>query len=200
MVLGGTDPYTASRYPQTVGRRLCLVTDPPTGILGPSVKPIRDVADRPLDWTIPRGTFGPCELRAGVEVVAAWTMRLSSVDSVESADGCWTFEWRGLIRRTITVKSREIAIAVLERRLTGRGTLECSTGATYKWRRGGWVLPEGGEPLVRFVSFPFVAIPASRSRRMVVIAPAARSLPELQLLVVLGCYVKIDTSLKARMS
>ncbi len=165
------------------------------------MRQICEVADQPLVW-ISAGLWRGCELRSGGETLAVLQTRLIGLETIDSAEGRWTFGWRGLIRKTLTVSADETDIAVFRPRFTGRGTLECSTGSRYVWTPSSfwsaewWFAREGGEPLICFSAFRKLTVFTATREMMVLIAPAARALHELQLLTLLGCYLKTDQSIR----
>ena len=120
-----------------------------------------------------------------------------SLATAQSAEGCWTFQQVGLMRRRTVVREcgdeREVAV-FRNNWWTFGGTVELSTGERYRitpnfWMTALTIANEVGDPIVRHHWVRLL-----KSSRTVEIAPAARSLEELPWLVMLGWYLLIQRS------
>ena len=134
----------------------------------------------------------------GQDVAKVRFQRLfGSLATGESAEGCWTFQQVGLMRRRTVVREcgDERQVAVFRNNWwTFGGTVELSTGERYRIRPNFWmtaltIATEVGEPIVRHHWVRLL-----KSSRTVEIAPVARSLEELPWLVMLGWYLLIQRS------
>jgi hypothetical protein len=135
------------------------------------------------------------ELRSGEELVATLRVRgFGTLATAESGDGSWTFKRVGFFqnRATIRAAGEEVDLAVFQNNTwKGGGDLRFAGGRTFKattsfWTRDLEFSTESEEPLVRF-DYGGVF----RRSADVEVAPDARHLPELPLLVLFGWYLLV---------
>jgi hypothetical protein len=145
-----------------------------------------------LRWVQPRALQPTYELRAGEQVAATlvFCSAFSSLATGESADGCWTFKRLGFVKTTVRTRGSKTDIALLRNSCWGSGGwLEMSDGRRFPARTNVWatryqLLTEAGGPLVTFSHIGGLL----RLSGNVVVHEAARSMPELPWLVLLGWY------------
>ncbi|MEJ7653483.1 MAG: hypothetical protein WKH64_09180 [Chloroflexia bacterium] len=158
---------------------------------------IGEITDRELVWRKPRSLKEEYELHAGDDVAATlhWPRSYGSLAEAAAEGGSWTFKRSGFwrVRATIRTAGSDADIAVFDPRWTGDGALTFATGATYRWERAHfwgsryeWRNTEN-EPLVRFATKAGLL----RTEAAVELEPAARALPELQLLTLFGWYLLV---------
>jgi hypothetical protein len=161
------------------------------------VKYIRDLIGRELKWVHPHATKMEFELRDGE--VAAATLRFrsffGSLATAESADGSWTFKRMGFLQTKATVRAlgSEQDLGVFKNN-TWRdgGTLELPDGRKFPADTNCWATKcsfktESGVPLVSFQKIGGVLHMSSA----VQIHEAARDLPELPWIALLGWYLTV---------
>jgi hypothetical protein len=167
------------------------------------MKVIREVTDRPLQWTQPALLKREYELHAGDEVVATlrWQKTFGSLALAETAEGAWTFKRSGFLRPKVTVRvpGSESETAVFNPSWGGEGTLRFSDGRCYLWQhasfwRSEWVFAnEAGEPLAHFKATleASAAVVFCKHAAEVKFEPRAAAVPDLSLLTVLGWYLMV---------
>lgn len=160
------------------------------------MKKLADVADAELTWVQPSMRKQAYELRAGDEVVATLAWQRGSLADALADDRHWTFKRAGFWQPRVTarVAGSDTDIAVFRPAWMGGGTLELAGGKVLRFSAANfwhsqWVWQEPGTdtPLVHFKSQPGLL----KTGGQVEITPAARTLPELALLVLLGWYLLI---------
>jgi hypothetical protein len=166
---------------------------------------LREASGQDLVWVHPNPVTLAFELRSGSEVVATlhFAQRFSSDATGEAEGNRWTFAWEGIVRPRVRVRlagaQSDVATVLLPLLgWSGRPWLVRFTdGRTFRWAPSGWTDFEyvltgaDGAALLRFKR-PFFQPGWSRKGkkdRLLEIAPVARSLPELPLLVMLGRYL-----------
>jgi hypothetical protein len=162
-----------------------------------SMKPLRAVADQPLEWTKGSGQKREYELRAGQEVVALlrWDKAFGSLAAATASEGEWTFKRSGFFSPRVTTRllGSETEVLVFKPTWRCEGTVECSSGARFRWLNTGfwrseWTFAsENGDPLVHFKLHSALLKQSAEVR----VEPGAASLPELSLLALLGWYVLV---------
>ena len=135
--------------------------------------------------------------------------RESGTDAVaQCADGKWRFKktWFPFEKVTLHPVDFETEVAVLRNRLVEkRSSLQFPYGQTYYWASTNFWLNRYvftsvyGDPLINFKrnSNPFtvLALPKGACSGTMAIEPPAGSLPELPILILLGCYLMIIDSI-----
>ena len=151
--------------------------------------------DQSLKWGQPSAFKNEYELRTGGGELAATLRFRSSFGSfatAESEDGCWTFKRVGFWQTKVTVRAcgSDAEIAVFKNNTwSGGGTLEFADGRSFPASTNFWQTKfgfetESGKPVIQFESGGLLHLSAT-----VGIEPNAASLPELPLMVILGCYL-----------
>ena len=143
-----------------------------------------------LVWKRVRSEKRACGLYAGDAPLGLLRREkaFGTLARAEAAEGAWTFKRVGCFHPRITVREAgaETEVAVLTVGLCGGGQLTTAGGGSYRWvARGFWrprwlFLDAAGAPLAEFRGGGW--------RGRVTLAAAARRLPELSLLVLLGWY------------
>jgi hypothetical protein len=158
-------------------------------------RPLRSTLYGDLVWLRPNLFRRELVLEAGSDRVASLTWpRWYSFDVVaESADGRWLIHQRRGWRRSFRVVSDADAgteVATFHYGWRGKGTVRFVSGAEYGWKREGFWRAryhwsrDPDKPLLTYRS-----VIAFRKSFEMTIDPAARSLAELPVLVLLGGYV-----------
>jgi len=164
------------------------------------VRPIREVAGSELLWIQGRGLA--FELRAGDEVAGSLRWERSSLATGKTADERWTFKREGFwhARVTVRVPGSDANLAVFDPSWTRGGSLELEPGRTLRfvaanfWRsQWDWV-DEASQPLVHFKNHGT----GFKLECKVVVENQAIALPDMPLLVVLGWYLLVLSSLDSR--
>ena len=145
-----------------------------------------------LQWVRPSLWRREWELRAGGELVATMRCRgaFRQVGIVESADRAWTFERVGWFRNDVVVRAGEREIATFRSRAFGHaGELIFASGQRFEMGINFWmsrleVRAGGGEPIVVHRRHGFTGRTVD-----VEVAPSARTLPELIVLVTFGWFL-----------
>lgn len=158
--------------------------------------PIGEVAAHELVWVRTGARTRAYELRAQDDVVATLRWQKGAVAEAATADGRWTFKRQGFWHPRVTVRAlgSETDLAVFRASWTGSGILELPAERTFRWSavnfwRSQWAWHDvGGQPLALFKSSGHGRTPAGGR---VAIAPAAASIPELSLLLLLGWYLMV---------
>lgn len=162
---------------------------------------LREYIGMTLQWKRPRWLSASYELRVG-DVLLATVNRIGTFRQhviAEAEEQQWTFqrERQGLLARKFVIypgafekrveSGSLLALASLQPGRKGTGTLNFSDGRTYNWTRTGswrltwsWVGPDGQVLLTM------------RKGRLLEIAPAAASLPDLALLCLFGLYLILE--------
>lgn len=155
---------------------------------------IADLSGQLLTWEQPSALKMHYELRAGSEVVATLRFRSSfgSYATAESDDGCWTFKRVGFWRTKVTVRpcdSNDDIASFKNNTWSGGGTLELADGRTFLATTNFWQTKfgfetESADKLIQFQTSGLIHLSAT-----VEIELGAINLPELPLMVMLGCYL-----------
>ena len=156
---------------------------------------IADVANG-LGWLQPNALKSEYELRSGEELVETLKFRgmFGTLATAECADGAWTFKRVGFWqhRATIRAQGSDADLAVFRNNTwASGGELTFQDGRTFRASTNLWMTRfaftgAGDEPLVRFHYGGVFHRSAD-----VELAPEARTLPELPLLVLFGWYLVI---------
>jgi hypothetical protein len=164
------------------------------------VRAIREVASSELLWIQGRGLA--FERHAGDEVVGIVRWERSSLATGETAAHRWTFKREGFwhARVTVRVPGSDANVAVFDPGWTRGGTLDVEPRrrlrfvASSFWRsQWDWV-DEASQPLVHFKNHGT----GFKLECQVVVENQAIALPDLPLLVVLGWYLLVLSSLDSR--
>jgi hypothetical protein len=161
------------------------------------MKKIADLIGRELKWIQPTATKMSFELRDGEETAAMLKFRslFGSFATAESADGSWTFKRIGFFQTKATVRAlgSETDIGVFKNNTwKDGGTLELPDGRTYPADTNFWATKcsfrtESGEMLISFQKIGGILHMSST----VQIHEAARKLPELPWMALLGWYLTV---------
>lgn len=157
---------------------------------------IATIGQLPLKWTQPNMLKMEYELRTGEVLVGGLTFRSSfgTFATAESGDGCWTFKRIGFWQNRASVRksgSEEDLAIFYNNTWSGGGTLKMADGKEYRLTTNFWntrmdFINQKDEILVRFHVHMGFKISAE-----VEVLPAALTLPELPLLVLLGWYLTV---------
>ncbi len=161
------------------------------------MRAIREFVGQSLLWVQPRAMKQQFELRCGDEVLAVmrWQSSWRSSAAVETAEGSWSFRYKGFWHQQVVIESSrgDVAQPTLRRRWTGSATLSFPDGRSYLWKRRGfwgikrdWVTADG-VPLLSFKTKSGLI----KTGGEVGVQPFAAALPELALLVTLGWYLVV---------
>jgi hypothetical protein len=153
-----------------------------------AMKALNDAIGQEVEWVHPHRLRSEYELRAGDELFArlSWKGAFPASVQAETSEGTWVIERKGL-RQTITLRllGAHSAPPSLKRGGSGQATLRFPDGRAYTWQctsgwHGVWAwhTPEGT-----------TLLHLTRGRQ-VHLEPAARDLPELAILAVLGWYLQ----------
>jgi hypothetical protein len=150
------------------------------------------LAGQELAWVQPAALRREHELRAGEDVVASLRFQRGSLADAEADGDHWTFKREGFWNPRITVRviGSDTNVAVFRPRWLGGGTLELPDGRAFglssaNFWQSEWVWQEKDQQLIRFKGrHGFL-----KANGAVEIQPAAASLAELPLLVLLGWYL-----------
>ena len=167
-------------------------------------RPLREALLGDLEWRRPGIFSRVLSLEAGSERLAAlrWDRWFSFEAVAESADGRWIIGRRrrsGRGEYVVRDAPSGVEIAAFRRSWRGTGVVRFASGPEFHWRREGFWRPryfwatENGRALL---SYRAVISPA-RVYDMEV-DPAARSVAELPVLVLLGGYVMALVSRETR--
>ena len=161
------------------------------------MKKIVDLVGRELKWVQPHATTMSFELRDGEDVAATLRFRslFGSFATAESADGAWTFKRIGFFQTKATVRAlnSETDLGVFKNNTwKDGGTLEMPDGRKYRADTNLWATKcsfktESGEVLIGFQKIGGILHMSST----VQIHEAARSLPELPWMTLLGWYLTV---------
>ena len=156
------------------------------------MEPLIDHLGKPLIWS--QVKFRRFELLARDRVLARleWQKVLSSIAIGETADGRWTLKREGWFRPCISVTTADgdVPVAALKFGGRGRDTIRMASGTSFVWRATKVHRSEMG--IFGAEDTPLVTLRLRqkllRYEAAVTIAPAARRLAELPVLLLLGWY------------
>jgi hypothetical protein len=161
------------------------------------MKRILEIAGHESHWKQPRALLPEYELRADGELAATLVFRstFGSFATGTSADGCWTFKRLGFVATTVTIRAEgsETDLAVFRNNTwTGGGTLEFPDGRRLRANTNFWTTryqlsTEAEAPLITFSRIGGLLHVSCA----VEVHDAARAMPELPWLVMLGWYLAI---------
>jgi len=161
------------------------------------MKPLREIADQPMEWANKTAQKREYKLRAGQEVVASlrWEKAFGSLATAQAADGAWTLKRSGFLMPKVTARSSgaDTEVLVFHPSWRSEGTVEFSSGARFRWLNTSfwhseWAFAnEKGDSLIHFKLHSGLMKQSAELR----VEPEAASLPELSLLALLGWYVLI---------
>jgi hypothetical protein len=137
------------------------------------------------------------ELKSGDSVVARLEFKnlFGSLAEGQTTDGVWQFKRRGLLRQSVFVRpagSRQDIILYEPNWSKRRGKIQGPGGAIYNWEAANfwctdWTLSRcPGPRLVVFRSKGIV-----RAASAVTMTPEAAAEPQIELLLMLGCFIAI---------
>jgi len=158
---------------------------------------VQEVAGHELEWARAALLRPEYELRASEDDVVAtlrWPSSLRSLAEAEAADGSWTFKRAGFLlpRATIRVAGSDEDLGTFRPGWSGNGLLTLEGGGPQHWAASNFARTrfawedEGGDPLVSF------RVKTLRGGAHVEVAPAARGLESLSLLLLLGWYLAVS--------
>ncbi len=159
------------------------------------MKAIHEVDGAGLQWEVSCANKRAFELREGAETVASLTFQKSwgTLAIGETADGQWTFKRVGFLPPTITMRaagSDENLAEFRPDRIGSSAEVEFASGSRFQWchdKEQGhkWTMASAdGAPLLHFKAHTWIYGEPIQLE----IEAAARELPELTLLVLLGEY------------
>ncbi|MBF8249199.1 MAG: hypothetical protein HW374_1999 [Bacteroidetes bacterium] len=167
------------------------------------MKSIESMIGRELQWVHPSIFKRTYELRAGDIVVARmeWKKFFAMEAKAESADGCWNFEQKGILKSEVAVRlcdSKEPLAIFQETRFKKEQKLSLPHGrfVTLKpnfWRTTYTLASETGEPLVILKKHAFFS-----SRYDVELRRKGGSFPEFPWLVLLMWFIVLVTQARSR--
>jgi hypothetical protein len=150
-----------------------------------------------LEWVQPHALKMEYELHAGDAVAATLHFRssLGSFATGTSADGSWTFKRVGFWETKVTVRAsgEETDLAVFKNNTwSGGGALELPDGRQYPANTNFWAThyefkTETGEVLISYRKIGGIL----HMSAAVEIYPAAKDLPEMPWMVLLGWYLTV---------
>lgn len=152
---------------------------------------LREWAGKTLQWKRPHFFSTTYELCVGDQALAILNRTgIMKLRAIAEAEGqAWRFQREGLMGRKCVVYPGEAnesvqALASIQPAWNGTGTLNFHDGRVYHWTRTGhW------RPVWSWVGSGNITILSIKRGRSLEIAPAARDLPELALLSLLGLYL-----------
>jgi hypothetical protein len=158
---------------------------------------LAELIGQELEWVQPHALRMEYELRAGDAVTATLHFRssLGSFATGTSADGSWTFKRVGFWQTQVTVRpsGQEIDLAVFKNNTwSGGGTLELPDGRKYLANTNFWAShyefkTEADEALISYKKIGGIL----HMSAAVEIYPAAKDLPEMPWMVLLGWYLTV---------
>jgi hypothetical protein len=158
---------------------------------------LAELIGQELEWVQPHALRMEYELRAGDTVTATLHFRssLGSFATGTSADGSWTFKRVGFWQTQVTVRpsGQEIDLAVFKNNTwSGGGTLELPDGRKYLANTNFWASQyefktEADEALISYKKIGGIL----HMSAAVEIYPAAKDLPEMPWMVLLGWYLTV---------
>lgn len=151
------------------------------------MKSLSECIGQQLQWVHPHLLKSEYELRAGDELLARIYSKgvFSSLVYVETADGNWMIERKGL-HQTMRILHPDTGteLATIKREGSDQAALVFPDGREYRWQRTSfwhddWTwLNNEGTPLLHVKGWAHIHV-----------EPAAQGLPELALLITLGWYL-----------
>lgn len=157
------------------------------------MKPIGDFAALQLQWDESPEVKQRYDLRTGDELLATLAFERRTLANAECAAGRWTFKREGFWRPQVTIREigSESNLAVFRPHLGGGGELSAGDGEPYHFKSANfwsteWIWQHQDRTLVAYKRGDGFGMKAG-----VDIAPEARQLPQLSLLVVLGWYLMV---------
>lgn len=166
------------------------------------MRKIAELAGQELKWVQPSALKMIFELRTApagaADTQLAGVLRFRSAfgtyATAESGDGCWTFKRVGFFQTHVAIRACQSEAEVGEFRnntWSGGGTLTLPDRQEYYattnfWQTRFQFQTEPGDPLVRFKTGGLLHLSSQ-----VEILPAARFLPDMPLMVLLGWYLII---------
>jgi hypothetical protein len=157
--------------------------------------PLTTTLTAPLAWQAERGGRA-FALRSGDAVAAtlAFEKASGSLATARTARGAWTFKRAGFLQPRVTVREAggELDLAVFVPTWTGSGEVEFRSGTRVHWRSYGfwsreWAFVRGADE--RLVTFrPEEEAP--KLDAVVEVSSAARAMPETDVLLCLGIYLR----------
>jgi len=158
---------------------------------------LAELVGRELKWVQPHTLKREYELRAGDVTAATLIFRnaFGSFATAASADGVWTFKRVGFLQTKVTIRAAgsENDLAVFKNSTwKGGGTLELPDGRSYPANTNFWATRYDfktgiGDSLIRYRKVGGFLHMSSA----VEIDPLARSMPEMQWMVMLGWYLTL---------
>jgi len=160
----------------------------------PNMEKIAEFIGLPLLWRRPTLLKPEYELTSGQTLVATVSFRSiwGTFATARSADGCWTFKRVGFWQTRATIRpcdSEEDIATFRNNTWSGGGTLSLPDGRQYPANTNFWQTQyefktETGESLIHFRNRGLFGSSAN-----VTILPAAKEVPELPWIVMLGWYL-----------
>jgi hypothetical protein len=156
------------------------------------MKAISEYTGQELLWIQRTGFSRSYELRADAELLATLQFRGGTLADVETADGRWTFKRQGFWHQQITVRATgsDEDIALFRPHWTGGGNFIAGNGtgvefASANFWHSEWSWKDRGHAVITYRG-PRGLIKAEASME---VAPAAREVPNIAMLAVLGWYL-----------
>jgi hypothetical protein len=169
---------------------------------GTLMRPIAESVGKPLKWIQPTGLQGDFELRDGEDVLG--TLAVQSLTGTlaegECGSGRWSFKRVGFFSPHITVRAAagHENLAVFAPKVGGGGTLTFREGPVFAWTSGdiwrsSWDFrAEDGLILVSLRPSEGGGLPdLLKTQAAAEVSIAARDLPQMPVLVLLGWYLVI---------
>ena len=164
---------------------------------------IAELVGQSLKWEQPSALKMEYELRTeGGEPAATLRFRSSfgSFATAEGPDLCWTFKRVGFFHTRVATRacgSDDDIASFKNNTWTGGGTLELADGRMFQATTNFWQTKvgfetESGEKLIEFEQSGLLRLSVT-----VEIDPGAVSMPELPLMVTLGCYLIVMMNIDA---
>jgi hypothetical protein len=158
------------------------------------MKAIEDVDPGLLRWVRSHVDRHEYDLEAGDDVIATlrWQKPVGSLAEAKSSQGEWTLKRSGFLSPSLVVRDSKSGadLAHLFAHFN-HSTVRLPNGARYEWNRTGLMVPGWHFRDVRgqeVVSFEPTREHLRLEGGLLTVLPAARSLPELTLLLILGWY------------
>lgn len=166
------------------------------------MRKIVELADQQLKWVQPSALKMQYELLAGDQLVSTLKFRslFGTFATGESADECWTFKRVGFWQTRVTVRpcDRDTEVATFRNNTwSSGGTLEMFDrrkfpATTNFWQTNFEYQNESGNTLIQFKRGGLLHLSAT-----VEIQPRAVRMPELPMMVILGCYLIVMMNMDA---
>lgn len=157
---------------------------------------IQDLIGEELSWSQPRLMTSEYDLSRGTEVIGTLRFRSSfgSLATARLEPGCWTFKRQGFLQTRVSIRAcdQEADLGVFRNNTwTGGGTLELPGGDQIQANTNFWhsryeFAAAGGVSLIKYQTHQGLKL-----RGEMEILPAAKALPELPWLVMLGWYLAV---------